>query len=173
MPIVQDGKHLGAAREWIKVTFRDGDRLKWGSDQALSVTVAQLEELAQVVANVLQGDEEKAIGYLKDLRKVLNDHHYDTSSCNLGDLPSYVGTTLSQHEEDEEYMDGVNSGGSLLVMKYREALGLIARNGMEWTRSWIVDRAENALREEKPACTHGTPTENCTICDFAASGDKS
>ena len=33
-------------------------------------------------------------------------------------------------------------------VKLREALGLIARNGMDWDRGWIVDRAENALERD-------------------------
>jgi len=35
------------------------------------------------------------------------------------------------------------------IERLREALGLIARNGEDWTRGWIVDRAKNALNGGK------------------------
>jgi hypothetical protein len=58
MTELKDGKHLGAVRRWIKWNFPNGDRVTWGSDQVLGkVTVSQLEDLAQVVADAVQGDE--------------------------------------------------------------------------------------------------------------------
>jgi len=33
------------------------------------------------------------------------------------------------------------------IRRLRDFLGQIARNGDEWTREWIVDRAKKALRE--------------------------
>lgn len=56
---IQSGKHLGAVRRWIKWNFPNGDRVTWGSDQVLGkVTVLQLEELAQRIADEAQLDGE-------------------------------------------------------------------------------------------------------------------
>lgn len=47
------GEWLGAAREWIKRSFVNGDTVYWGSQDILSggVRVCQLEDLASLVAN--------------------------------------------------------------------------------------------------------------------------
>jgi hypothetical protein len=52
-PYITSGKHLGAVRKWIKWNCPNGERVTWGSDDSVGkMTVAQLEEIAQRVAEV-------------------------------------------------------------------------------------------------------------------------
>ncbi len=55
---VESGKHLGAVRNWIKWHCRNGDRVTWGSDQVLGLTVRDLEEIAQKVADAVKEGED-------------------------------------------------------------------------------------------------------------------
>ena len=53
---VDSGKHLGAVRKWIKWNARNGEHVKWGSNEVLeyTFTVANLEEIAQQVADAMK-----------------------------------------------------------------------------------------------------------------------
>ena len=76
MAEIQDGKHLGAVRKWIKWKFPNGDRVTWGSDQVLGkVTVSQLEELSQTVADALEVDDLHA--RVHELEKQMNAEYWD------------------------------------------------------------------------------------------------
>jgi hypothetical protein len=44
------GKWLGAARSWIQWNIPRGDSVTWGSDETVTVSIRQLEELAADVA---------------------------------------------------------------------------------------------------------------------------
>lgn len=63
------GEHLGAVRSWIQTTFRNGERVTWGSDQELGnsgLTVWQMEFLAcrikDAVVQEIRGMVEAEIG---------------------------------------------------------------------------------------------------------------
>ena len=44
------GKWLGAAREYLQWHVRGGDSCIWGSNEPLTLTVSQIEEMASVIA---------------------------------------------------------------------------------------------------------------------------
>lgn len=51
------GKWLGAVREWIQWNIPRGDQLTWGSDEQVTLTVKQLEELGAEVAKTILNDK--------------------------------------------------------------------------------------------------------------------
>lgn len=58
------GPHLGAVRRWIQWTFRNGDRVTWGSDDELGgsgLTVRQMEELAEKVKDAVLAEVESTM----------------------------------------------------------------------------------------------------------------
>ena len=44
------GSWLGAAREYLQWNIKDGDRVTWGSQDTITMTVAQFEEAAACIA---------------------------------------------------------------------------------------------------------------------------
>lgn len=44
------GAHLGAVRRWIQNNIIRGDSVIWGSDEQVTVTIKQLEDIAHTVA---------------------------------------------------------------------------------------------------------------------------
>lgn len=60
MSCIKSGKHLGAVRRWIKWNVKNGERVTWGSCDVLEhqFTVADLEEIAQQIADELEAQDD-------------------------------------------------------------------------------------------------------------------
>lgn len=58
--LIFGGDWLRAARVWIQWNVPQGDRLQWGSNAPVTLSVAQLEEFALEVATIaVESDRER------------------------------------------------------------------------------------------------------------------
>lgn len=64
--VVKSGEHLAAVRTWIQWNARNGEQVTWGSEDVLQgeFTVAQLERLAQTIANLWEKKHQNRIRVL-------------------------------------------------------------------------------------------------------------
>lgn len=44
------GAYLGAARGWLKCNVKNGDKVRWSSEEPITMTVRQFEEAAAEIA---------------------------------------------------------------------------------------------------------------------------
>ena len=78
----EGGAHLKVARSFLQWHVQGGDRVTWGSQQTLPITVAQIEELAaDVAATTMASMEEKA-------KAKKPERPDDWDGINYGDLTS-------------------------------------------------------------------------------------
>lgn len=77
MTEIKDGPHLGVIRRWIKNNARNGCDVRWGSGEFLglrSVTVHEMECLAQDIADAVEKDVRKSIKREEKIAQALEDH---------------------------------------------------------------------------------------------------
>lgn len=77
---IKSGPHLGAARRWMQRNCRNGSDIIWGSQDRLGreFTAADIDELAQRVADAAWADRDRGQATIERLRKKLFEAQCDT-----------------------------------------------------------------------------------------------
>ena len=86
--MVEGGEHLGVVRNWIKWHAHNGSTVTWGSEQMLqgvSVSVGDMERLAQAIAN----------GERKNLCEKIRSKGGELELMNYGNATALVAISMT------------------------------------------------------------------------------